>query len=107
VGEREIADLTDALTAALKGADWAVTEVVGTEMGDKRSARPLPGLLVEVRQGTGAQAAKALVDALRTMGLKIDGPLAFDAFGRGGVMSQGTEDPNAEIQLTIGRNNGP
>jgi len=104
IGDREIVDLTDANTVALKGAGWIVSEVADTEMGDKRTSRPIPGILVEMRQPNGASASGSLVAALRSAALKVEGPISFDAFGRGGVMSQGTEDPNAAIQLTIGRN---
>jgi hypothetical protein len=109
VGEKEIADLEDEIASALRDAGWVVTEVSGTEMGDKRSHRPVPGILIEVRPQSGAPqqgpAAEALAAGLRSAALKLDGPLQFDAFGRGGLQEQGEEDPHAAIQLTIGKNN--
>jgi hypothetical protein len=109
LGEPEIASLAGEIEGALRTAGVVVTECRGTEMGDSRSPRPIPGILVEVRQSTPPTqlAAKALADALRSPIRKVDGPLPFDAFGRGANTCSGTEDPNAALQLTIGRNNGP
>jgi hypothetical protein len=109
LGEREIVSLTGEIEEALRRAGLIVTECTGKESGDRRSPRPLPGILVEVRQpvAPAQQGAKTLAELLRSPTRKVDGPLPYDAFGRGSIMCSGTDDPDAALQVTIGRNNGP
>ena len=101
----DIENLTKKITKALSGAGWIVTSLAGSEFGDDRSPRPKPGLLVEVRTPKGQAPANALAKALRGVGAQ--GPLAYDAFGRGGMQVQGSEDSTATIQSLIGQNQAP
>jgi hypothetical protein len=108
LGEPEIVSVTGEIERVLSSAGLIVTECTGKESGDKRSERPLPGILVEVRQpvALAQKAAEILAESLRSSTRKVDGPLPYDGFGRGSIMCSGTDDPSAALQVTIGRNNG-
>jgi hypothetical protein len=105
-GGREVVKFALQLQSLLKAAGWAVTPVHGTEQGEPRSDRPVPGLLVEVGPQRAApkqiEAATALVEELRSRRITTDGPIAFNSWARGGIDVQGTEDPGAAVQVTIG-----
>jgi nucleoside phosphorylase len=105
-GGREAVNFARQLASLLKAAGWAVTSVSGSEQGEPRSDRPVPGLLVEVGPQRGVpeqhEAATALVEDLRSRRITTGGPIPFNAWARGGIMVQGTEDPGAAVQVTIG-----
>jgi ribosomal protein L12E/L44/L45/RPP1/RPP2 len=99
--DAEPARLAQAVLAAIRAAGWSVAYQSGHD-----SDRSVPNILVELRDGAdraAVNAANALVLALRSDGLAVAGPTAWQAKAMTGTfVAYGSPLPNAPIRLTIG-----
>ena len=100
-GENEIVGITNSIIMALgkNGAGWSVSVFTGNENG-----RAIAGVLVEVKNTatmTDRKAASALVAALKTENLEVNGPEPANT--NIAQLGTGNSDPTAQIIITIGK----